>query len=149
MTRIFEKSAGGIVYRKRGDLIEVLLLQWKNAKGQLMYVIPKGHIETSEKAKETALREISEETGLPLLDLEIIKFMNKINFSFKAKYLAGSPIIDKDVYLFLVRYNGTVDPIPQEEEGFLGYAWFTIPELKNIETKPDIYGFVRKNIQFM
>ena len=112
-------------------------------------MIPKGHIENAEKAKETALREISEEAGLPLQDLEIIKFMNKINFSFKAKYLAGAPIIDKDVYLFLVRYNGTAEPAPQEEERFSGYAWFTIPELKNIETKPDIYGFVRKNIQYM
>jgi 8-oxo-dGTP pyrophosphatase MutT (NUDIX family) len=36
---------------------------------------------------ETALREISEETGLREKDLKVIKFMNTINYSFTATYL--------------------------------------------------------------
>jgi 8-oxo-dGTP pyrophosphatase MutT (NUDIX family) len=80
------------------------MLAWKNARSELEYVLPKGHIENDETAMETALREISEETGLPIVDLEVIKFMNKINYSFIATYLEGSPMIHKDVYLFLVRY---------------------------------------------
>jgi 8-oxo-dGTP pyrophosphatase MutT (NUDIX family) len=54
---------------------------------------------------ETALREISEETGLAIRDFEVIKFMNKINYSFIATYMEGSPMIHKDVYLFLVKYK--------------------------------------------
>lgn len=87
MTELHEKSAGGIVYRKRGKYIEVLLLAWKNARGDTEYVLPKGHIEDDETAQETAVREIAEETGLPADHLHIIKFMNTINYSFVANHL--------------------------------------------------------------
>lgn len=62
MNRIFEKSSGGIVYRKRDGNIDVLLLERKNGKGEREYVLPKGRMEESETAKDTALREIGEET---------------------------------------------------------------------------------------
>jgi len=41
MAKKFEKSSGGIVYRKNGNKIEVLLLRWLNAKNNEVYVIPK------------------------------------------------------------------------------------------------------------
>lgn len=149
MNRIFEKSSGGIVYRKQDGKIEILLLEWENSKGEKVFVIPKGHIENEETAKDTAIREISEETGLDILDLEVIKFMSKINYSFVATHKDGNPLINKDVYLFLVKYNGSKDPVPRKEERFLGFRWFTIEELKALNVKPDIYGFVKKNIQYM
>ncbi len=87
MTELHEKSAGGIVYRKREKHIEILMLAWKNARGDMEYVLPKGHIEDDESAMETARREIAEETGLPQEDLDVIKFMNTIQYSFVASYL--------------------------------------------------------------
>jgi predicted NUDIX family NTP pyrophosphohydrolase len=45
MARIYEKSSGGIVYRKKEGNMEVLLLEWLNSKGNVELVIPKGHIE--------------------------------------------------------------------------------------------------------
>lgn len=149
MNRIFEKSSGGIVYRKQKGKIEVLLLEWENAKGEKEFVIPKGKMENAETAKDTALREIHEETWLPLEDLEVIKFMSKVNYSFIARYRDDSPMVDKDVYLFLVKYHGTSEPIIEKERRFHGFRWFTIEELKNTYTKPDIYGFIKKNIQYM
>jgi len=86
MNRFFEKSSGGIVYRKQKDKIEVLLLEWENAKREREFVLPKGKMENAETAKDTALREINEETGLAIEDLEVIKFMSKINYSFIATY---------------------------------------------------------------
>ncbi len=62
------------------------MLAWKNARDETEYVLPKGHIEDEETIMETALREISEETGFNEKDLEIIKFMNTINYSFFATY---------------------------------------------------------------
>ncbi|MDP2104308.1 MAG: NUDIX domain-containing protein, partial [Candidatus Gracilibacteria bacterium] len=106
MTRIFEKSSGGIVYRKQKGKIQVLLLEWENARGEGVFVIPKGKMETEETAKDTALREISEETNLDIEELEIIKFMSKINYSYIASYKEGNPVVEKDVYLFLVKYHG-------------------------------------------
>lgn len=112
-------------------------------------MLPKGHMEGDETAKDTALREISEETGLKIDDLEVIKFMTKINYSFIATHKEGSPIVDKDVYLFLVKYRGTDEPTPQKEERFTGFRWFRFEELKTANVKPDIYGFIRKNLQYM
>ena len=157
MDRIFEKSSGGIVYRKVENQIDILLLERRNMKGEVDYVLPKGHMEKWETAKETALREIAEETGLEHEKLEIIKFMNKINYSFVASHLEGSPLIDKDVYLFLVKYTGNLEPVPfgadidesEPGEKFSGISWKSLKELETINMKPDIVGFVKKNITNM
>lgn len=106
-------------------------------------------MENAETAKDTALREINEETGLAIADLEIIKFMSKINYSFIATYKEGCPVIEKDVYLFLVKYTGNADPVIEKDKRFYGFRWFSIEELKTTFIKPDIYGFVKKNIQYM
>lgn len=149
LAQIHEKSAGGIVYRKRNGYIEILLLAWKNWRDETEYVLPKWHIEDDETAMETALREISEETGLAENELEVIKFMNTINYSFIAVHKEWTPIIHKEVSLFLVRYNGRNEPRPSREERFIGYKWFEPEKLKDIFVKPDVWGFIEKNIHFM
>lgn len=107
------------MYRKNGNKIEILLLEWLNSKSQVELVIPKGHMEDGETASQTALRETAEETGLLEQDFEIIKFITKLNYTFTAGYLEDTPLIDKDVYLFLIKYKGNQDPIPQKEERFV------------------------------
>lgn len=149
MTELHEKSAGGIVYRKRNDSLEILLLAWKNARGDTEYVLPKGHIEDDETAAETAVREISEETGLDMESLEVIKFMNTINYSFVASHIEGSPMIHKEVSLFLVRYTGRNEPRPRREERFIGYKWFHPEKLKDVFVKPNVFEFIEKNKHFM
>ncbi len=155
MARLFEKSSWGIVYRKKWNQYEVLLLERKNPKWKSVYVIPKWHIEDDEKAKETALREISEETWLPQEDLEIIKFITKINFTFIATYKDWNPTINKDVYLFLVKLNWDKEPDLSafknivKREIIVWYKWFKLEDLKNVEIKPDIYTYIKKNLQYM
>ncbi|ATU05292.1 hypothetical protein BKN14_02440 [Candidatus Gracilibacteria bacterium HOT-871] len=148
MVKKYEKSSGGIVYRKSGDKIEVLLLKWLNSKNQEIYVIPKGHIEDGEVAKDTAIREISEEAGLDIKDLEVIKFITKLNYTFTAGYLETNPVIDKDVYLFLVKYSGDKEPQVQKEERFVGYTWFSLDDIKNIKVMFDIQTIIGKNKTF-
>ncbi|MDD2907624.1 MAG: NUDIX domain-containing protein [Candidatus Gracilibacteria bacterium] len=148
MAKKYEKSSGGIVYRKNGNKVEVLLLKWLNAKNQEVYVIPKGHIEDGEVAKDTAVREIAEEAGLDLKDLEVIKFITKLNYTFTAGYLENNPVIDKDVYLFLVKYNGSKDPVVQKEERFVGYTWFGIEEIGKLKVMFDIQTIVSRNKTF-
>ncbi len=115
-----------------------MLLKWLNSRNKEIYVIPKGHIEDGEVAKDTAIREISEEAGLGKKDLEIIKFITKLNYTFTAGYLEHTPVIDKDVYLFLVKYNGTALPIVQKEERFVGYEWFSLDKIRDIEVMFDL-----------
>jgi hypothetical protein len=52
--------------------------------------------------------------------------------------LENNPVIDKDVYLFLVKYNGTKEPLVAKNERFVGYAWFDVEDVTKIKTLFDI-----------
>jgi len=145
MVKIYEKSSWGIVYRKKNNVIEILLLEWLNSKWQKIFVIPKWHMEEWETAKDTAIREIHEEAWLPKKDLEVIKFITKLNYTFTAWYLEDNPLIDKDVYLFLIKYNWESYPIVQKEERFVWYKWANLEEVKNLDVKFDLYSIITKN----
>ena len=145
MARKYEKSSGGIVYRRHNWKLQILLLKWLNSKKSEEYVIPKWHIEDWEIAKDAAVREISEEAGFDIRDLEVIKFITKLNYTFTAGYLENNPTIDKDVYLFLVRYNGTKDPIVQKEERFVWYDWIDIDSIDSVDIKFELSSIVKRN----
>ena len=58
----YEKSCGAVIYRNTGrEGIKILLVKNHNGK---CWTFPKGHVELNESEKQTALREIKEETGL-------------------------------------------------------------------------------------
>ena len=65
-------SCGGVVIF-RGKI----LLLYKNFKNKYEgWVLPKGTVEDGEEYKETALREVKEESGT---DAEIIKYVGKVS----------------------------------------------------------------------
>jgi 8-oxo-dGTP pyrophosphatase MutT (NUDIX family) len=55
-------QAGAIVFRREDDRLRVLLVRSK--KDPAIWVFPKGHIEHGETARDTALRETWEESGV-------------------------------------------------------------------------------------
>ena len=59
-----EVSAGGVVYRRAGDVIELALAARRTRRGDLAWGLPKGMIEPVESDEQAALREVREETGL-------------------------------------------------------------------------------------
>lgn len=61
MICLYEKSCGAVVYHKSGGIIKYLLVKNRNGR---CWSFPKGHIEKGESEKQTAAREIKEETGL-------------------------------------------------------------------------------------
>jgi 8-oxo-dGTP pyrophosphatase MutT (NUDIX family) len=148
MPRKYEKSSGWVVYRKNGEKVEILLLKWLNSRNKEELVIPKGKIEQWEVAKDTALREISEEAGVAQEDLEIIKFVTKLTYTYTAGYLKGNPVIDKDVYLFIVRYNGNAIPIVRKEERFVWYKWVDIEKVKDLSVRFDLSWIIYRNKPF-
>lgn len=149
MSHLFEQSAWGIVYRRHGGTIEVLLLKWKNSGGKIVYTLPKGHTQDNEAPADAAIREIAEETGLEASMLRIKKFIKTISFSFTARHKTGHPTIDKDVHLYLVEYLGTKKPHVQKEERFVGFVWLTPEQLKKVKMKPAVYEIVEENRGFM
>ncbi len=55
-----EYTAGGVVFRRIDDRIDILMIQDRLGR----WTIPKGHVEPGESLEQTALREVAEETGL-------------------------------------------------------------------------------------
>lgn len=76
----FEKSAGGVVYRKQEEKILFLLVQYRS----FQWDFPKGHVEKNESEEQTMRREVAEETGID--DLEILpNFRKTVRYFYTAK----------------------------------------------------------------
>ena len=99
-------SCGGVVIF-RGKI----LLLYKNYKNKYEgWVLPKGTVEPGEEHKDTALREVKEESGA---DAEIMKYVGKSRYSFN---VVGD-IVEKEVHWYLMRANSYYSK-PQKEEYF-------------------------------
>ena len=113
-----EPTAGGVIWRRvDGKKIEILLIQ--DAKERC--TIPKGHIEEGETAKETAEREIREETGLQKMEMQ--GFLGKINF----RYRRQQSLVLMTTDIFLVAAKGDTNDI-KPEEWMNDIKWFPATE---------------------
>ena len=110
-----EKSCGIVVF----DQDKVLLI--KHNGGHISF--PKGHVEEGETEKETALREVKEETGIEAEIISDKTFMN--TYSPKEGYM-------KDVYYFVGKKVGG-ELKPQLEEVSI-CDFFEIEDAKNTLT---------------
>ena len=85
-------AAGGIVIRKEKEDIKILLV--KDGYGH--WIWPEGHAEEGETIEETALREVTEETGIK--DLKILGKEGTQEYI----YRLGETDIHKTVHIFLM-----------------------------------------------
>lgn len=123
-----EYSAGGIVLKGN----QVLLI--KNAAlrdpSKAYWGFPKGHIDEGEKAEETAVREISEETGIAA---EIVKKLGESSYIFTKE----GEKISKSVTYFLLVYTG--GQIKAQDLEVLEAGWYGMKEaLEMLSFKKDI-----------
>jgi len=88
---------------------------------------PKGRLKKGANRKKTAVREISEETGIKKKHLNIIMPLIPTHHHNK---ISGSTVV-KETSWFLIEYSG--DPkkrlIPEKKEGITKCKWFTLDEL--------------------
>jgi 8-oxo-dGTP pyrophosphatase MutT (NUDIX family) len=94
-----EVSAGGVVYRRQGEGIEVALAARRTRRGDLAWGLPKGAIEAGESEEEAALREVLEETGL---EAEVESDLGEIRYF----YVWEGVRVRKRVRFFLMRATG-------------------------------------------
>ncbi len=118
----FEFSAGGIIYKKEGNQISVLLCQHAQHHG---WVFPKGLIGDSienESKEATAIREVKEETGA---EAKIIEPLPPITYW----YVWKGEKIKKTVYYFLMGYTG--GNITKHDTEMESVEWLPIDKVEN------------------
>ncbi len=98
-----EKSCGAVVFTVIDTSPHFVLV--RNKRGD--YGFPKGHVEGTETERETATREIFEETGLT------VDFLD--GFRTSDTYVPPGLDVLKDVVYFLARFDGQT-PVAQEDE---------------------------------
>src|SRR5919108_2221525 len=105
-----EVSAGGVVYRREGDGIEVVLASRRTRRGDLAWGLAKGGIEDGESMEVAALREVREETGIRA---EIEASLGETRYF----YVWEDVRIRKTVHFFLMRsVGGDIDDRDDEME---------------------------------
>lgn len=90
-------SAGGVVYRERDGITEVVLVA-RPAEG--LWALPKGTPQAGESVEQTALREVREETGLAVV---IAGSLGSIRYQYA---LRGGGRVQKVVHHYLMRAVG-------------------------------------------
>lgn len=105
---IAERSCGAAIYREREGVIEYLVLLQCGSKS---WSFPKGHMEAGESRRQTALREVKEETGMSVkLFRQPCKTVTYTLRNDRIKY----------VHLFLAKTRG---PVRIKRDEIRAYRW--------------------------
>ena len=109
-----ETSAGAVLFRRAGQDIHFLLLQYAADH----WDFPKGNIEEGEEDHVTVRREIEEETGIKAIDF-VGSFCETIRYSYTWKGLS----INKIVRMYLAVTDESKVTLSDEHQAFewLGY----------------------------
>lgn len=125
-------AAGGLVSNRRGDFLLI--------KRDGLWDLPKGHQEAGEDIKDTALREVMEETGID--ELQLFGLICITDHCYKREGIWHL----KHTWWYDMLYNAPVDLSPQREEDISKAAWVAKsslpPFLKN--TYPSIAEVFRE-----
>lgn len=118
-------SCGGVViYRGK------ILLLYKNYRNRYEgWVLPKGTVEEGETYKETALREVKEETGV---SGNIIEYVGKSHYSFNIP----KNVVDKEVHWYLMTSDNYYSK-PQREEFFYDSGYYKYIEAYHLLKFPN------------
>lgn len=114
-----ETTSGGIIFRhnEKSKQLEILLIQ--DAKRR--WTIPKGHVEPDEEPKQTAEREIQEETGLQ--EMKVYNWLGKVHF----RYRRAHTLVLMTMHIYLVQGLGETDKL-NPEDWLNDIKWFPATE---------------------
>ena len=124
-------KSGVVIYRKK------ILLLYKNYRNRYEgWVLPKGTVEKGENHRETAIREVREETGVTG---KIIDYIDKSEYSFNTP----SGIVNKEVYWYLMTADSYYSK-PQREEFFYDSGYYKYIEAYHLLKFPNEKNILEK-----
>lgn len=118
-----EFSAGGLVCRRvRGEWTVCLAGRRIHPGSDLVWILPKGHVEDGESMEEAARREVREETGL---EAEILDRLGDVTYWYARREREGKPArIFKRVRFFLMLFQG--GRFGDRDEEMDDVRWFSL-----------------------
>ena len=129
-------SAGGVVCRNGNGRMEVVLC---GRKDPLVWALPKGTPDTGETREQTALREVSEETGLEVATAGVI---DAITYWFVRS--ADGARCQKTVFYYLMEATG--GDTSRHDHEFDEVEWFPADEALRTLTYANEVKIVKKGL---
>ncbi|MFV2062523.1 MAG: NUDIX hydrolase [Chloroflexota bacterium] len=130
-------SAGGIVIRDAAEGAELVLGKRRRDRDGVSWSLPKGTPEAGETHEQTALREVTEETGL---EVRIVAPVGAIHY----RFVREGRRIDKTVHYFLMEAVGGV--LQEHDHEFEEVAWFSLAEAEAIMSFPTEKDIVARTL---
>lgn len=110
------EAAGGIVISEQNKILMIF------RRG--FWDLPKGKIDPGETSDQTALREVSEETGIPLDNLTLRRLIDITYHIYPQK----NQHFIKTTYWYSMNCKGSPELVPQIDEDILGIQWFSLED---------------------
>jgi len=126
MTKINERSFGVVPLQFRSDGIYLFLIQNHSEA----WLLPKGHAEEKESPKETAARELREETRL-----RVVEWLDPPSFVEHYSFMREAQSIHKEVLYFPARVEGDV---ALQRSELLDGRWIPADQFPELATFPEM-----------
>lgn len=110
-------SAGGIIFRQKGDAKEILFLKREDGR----WTFPKGKQHLGESFVVAAIREIGEETGIK--GLRYVGPLGSTDFRYLERYQGPAKPVAKTVHFFLFEAPNDSQVKLDGTEGIVDFAW--------------------------
>ena len=124
------KRAGGVVFRSAGGKVEYLVVEASQDPDQ--WVLPKGHVEESEHPRQTAVREVLEETGV---------WARIVNDMYEVAYQADGTKVVVRYFLMQAVARG------RRQDSDRQHRWLPLSEAIQVVTHPESRSLLQSGEQ--
>ncbi len=124
-----EPTPGAMIFNEEGKIFLMKSPKWSGK-----YILPGGHVELGETVKDAVRREVKEETGMDVYDIEYIDFQEVI---------FDDLFVKKKHFIFLDHICKTKSKKVKLNDEGSEYVWVTLEEALKLPIIP----YLRKTIE--